>query len=294
MAGSAPTFAQRRLARALRRLRTSAGLTIDQVADKIDLSASTISRLETAQASAVRRGDVRELLEIYGVTGTQLDELLQLAGQSRRRRWWQEFRDLPNVATLDLEAEAAIIRQFSAQLVPGILQTEQYALEVLRSIPNDDESESRERLLKLRMNRQRLLSEQKKPQYEIVLDEGVVRRVVGDPKVMQAQLERLIVASELPNITLQLLPFSSGAHAAMDGEFTIFRYQHSEDTEAVYDDPDVVYLENLGGGAFIEDRNMTTKYNRAFEQLRTKAVDPVKSVQILAEIEGGSRDQERR
>ncbi len=227
MAGSSPTVAQRRLARALRRLRANADLTIDQVAEKFDLSASTISRLETAQASA-RKGDVRELLDIYEVTGTQREELLQLAGQSRRQPWWQEYKDLPETAAIDLEAEALVIRQFAAQLVPGILQTEAYAREVLHFVLGDEEPESRERHLRLRMNRQALFAERKSPKHEIVLDEAVLRRAVGGPQVMQAQVERLIEASKLRSVTLQVLPFATGAHAAMDSQFTIYSYQSSD------------------------------------------------------------------
>jgi len=291
MASSSPTVAQRRLARALRRLRADANLTIDQVAEKLDLSASTISRLETALAT-VRRGDVRELLDIYEVTGTQREELLQLAGQSRQHPWWQEYKDLPNAAAADLEAEAAVIRQYSALLVPGLLQTEAYAREVLRAIRGDG-ADDLERQLKLRMNRQALLAEQKSPQYLVVLDESVLRRAVGGRQIMQAQLERLIEASALPNVTVRLLPFSVGAHAGMDGEFTVFSYQKPEDPDVVYEDPDVVYVDNIGGGAYIEDRKITEQYNRTFEHLLDSALDPARSIQTLAEAEHRLRKPER-
>ncbi len=284
MASPGPTVAQRRLARALRRLRANADLTIDQVAEKLDLSASTISRLETAQAT-VRRGDIRELLDIYEVTGTQREELLQLAAESRRQPWWQEFRDLPYAANADLEAQASLIRQYSALLVPGLLQTEGYAREVLRAVLGDDGPEDLERHLRLRMKRQTLLTEQKSPQYVVVLDEAVLRRVVGGRQIMHAQLERLIEASPLPNVTVRLLPFTAGAHAGMDGEFTIFSYQKPEGPDVVYEDPDVVYVDDLGGGAYIEDRNLTKRYNRTFEQLLETALDPAKSVETLAGVE---------
>jgi transcriptional regulator with XRE-family HTH domain len=284
MASSSPTVAQRRLARALRRLRAKAELTIEQVADKLDLSASTISRLETAQAT-VRRGDVRELLDIYGVTGIQREELLRLAEQSRKQPWWQEYKDLPQAAAADLEAQAAVIRQYSALLVPGLLQTEAYAREVLRAVLGDEGAKDLERHLTLRMKRQTVLNDQKSPQYVVVLDEAVLRRVVGDRHVMHEQLERLIEASTLQNVTLRLLPLTAGAHPGMDGDFTIFRYQQPEDQDVVYDDPDVVYVDDLAGGSYIEDRDRTERYNRAFEQLLEKAWDRAKSAQVLADIE---------
>jgi transcriptional regulator with XRE-family HTH domain len=289
MPSSSPTVAQRRLARALRKLRADADLTIEQVAEKVDLSASTLSRLETAQA-VVRRGDIKELLDIYQVTDTQRDELLELAGQSRQQPWWQEYKDLPNAATADLEAQAAIIRQYSALLVPGLLQTEAYAREVMRAIRGDDGSENLERHLKLRMNRQAVLTE-KRPQYVVVLDEPVWRRVVGGRQVMQAQLQRLIEASELPNVTLHVLPFTAGAHAGMDGEFTIFSYE--KDHDVVYEDPDVVYVDNIGGGAYIEESWMTERYNRTFDHLLETALDPLQSLQILADVERDLRKPER-
>jgi transcriptional regulator with XRE-family HTH domain len=287
MSNSSPTVAQRRLARALRNLRAEADLTIDQVAEKIDLSASTISRLETAQAP-VRRGDIRELLDIYEATDTQRDELLQLAGQSRQQPWWQEYKDLPNAATADFEAQAAIIRQYSALVVPGLLQTETYAREILRAVRGDDGAENVERHLKLRMNRQTLLREHDSPEYVVVLDEAVLRRVIGGRKVMQAQLERLIEASALPNVSLRLLPFSVGAHAGVDGEFTIFSYEKGPDV--VYEDPDVVYVDNIGGGAYIEDPTITDRYSRTFEHLLEAALDPVKSNRALAEFESKLRE----
>jgi transcriptional regulator with XRE-family HTH domain len=283
MPSSSPTVPQRRLARALRRLRANAGLTIDQVAEKLDLSASTISRLETAQASA-RRGDIRELLDIYKVTGTQREELLQLTQASRRHPWWEEFKDLPHAAVAGLEAEAALIRHYAAQVVPGLLQTEAYAREVLRAVRGDDEADDIERRLKLRIERQALLAERTSPQYLVVLDETVVRRAVGGRQIMQAQLERLIEVSALPNVTLRLLPFAVGAHAGMDGKFVIYSYQKPEDRDVVYEDPDVVFLENLEGDVYIEDSRTTERYNRTFERLLDAALDPAKSTEFLADV----------
>jgi transcriptional regulator with XRE-family HTH domain len=284
MASSSPTIAQRRLARALRRLRSRADLTIDQVAGKIDLSPSTISRLETAQAS-VRRGDVRELLDIYGVTGKQREELLHLAGQSRQQPWWQEFKDLPNASSADLEAEAALIRQYSALLVPGLLQTEAYAREILRAVRGDEGTENLERHLKLRMNRQGLLAEQESPQYVVVLDETVLSRAVGGREVMHGQVARLIEVSKMPNVTLRLLPVTAGAHAGMDGEFTIFSFEKAQDADVVYEDPDVVYVDNIGGGAYIEDKDITQRYDRTFGRLLEAALDAADTTRKLANTE---------
>jgi transcriptional regulator with XRE-family HTH domain len=274
MAVLSPTVAQRRLARELRRLRLDAGFTIEQAAEKLELSPSTISRMETAQVG-VKRRDVRELLDLYEVTGAQREHLLRLAGESRQHAWWHEFKDLPNLPLASLEAGAASIWQYSALLIPGLLQTEEYAREVLRKIRLDATRDDIERRLRLRMKRQALLTDENAPQFWAVLDEAVLRRRVGGRQVMRQQLERLIDATALPSVTLQVLPFASGAHAAMDGEFTILKYPEPAD-------PDVVFIENTGGDVYLEDPDVTRRYTSIFDHLRATALDPAESVRILA------------
>ena len=285
MAGPRATVRQRRLARELRRLREGAHLTIEQVANKLELSPSTVSRIETAQVG-IRPRDVRELLDIYGVAGVQRDELLQIARERRQQPWWQEYRDLPNMALAGFEADATSISQFSALLVPGLLQTEAYAREVLTAIRLDARPGDIQRRMDLRLNRQALLTGETAPQYWVVLDEAVVCRPVGGPAVMGAQLEYLAQMAALPSVTLQVLPFGAGAHAGMDGEFTIFGYRAPED-------PDVVYIENTGGDAYIEDADVTRRYNRIFDHLRAAALDPAESVRTLAELEHRLQEPER-
>jgi transcriptional regulator with XRE-family HTH domain len=276
------TVRQRRLARELRRLREGAHLTIEQVAERLDLSPSTVSRMETAQVG-VRPRDLRDLLDIYKVPDAQREELLQIARERRQQPWWQEYRDLPNVVLAGFEADAASISQYSALLVPGLLQVEAYGRAVLAAIRVDARPVDIERRMELRLNRQALLTSESAPQYWVILDEAVVRRPVGGPAAMAAQLEHLTRVAELPSVTLQVLPFSAGAHAGMDGEFTIFGYREPED-------PDVVYIENTGGDAYIEDAEVTGRYRRIFDHLRAKALDPAESVRTLADI--GRRFQE--
>jgi transcriptional regulator with XRE-family HTH domain len=276
---------QRRLARELRRLREGAHLTIEDVADKLELSPSTVSRMETAQVG-VRPRDLRELLDIYQVPDAQREELLQIARERRRQPWWQEYRDLPNVPLAGFEADAASITQYSALLVPGLLQTEAYGREVLAAIRLDARPVDIERRMELRLNRQAVLTSDSAPQYWVILDEAVVRRPVGGPEVMAAQLEHLARQAELPSVTLQVLPFSAGAHAGMDGEFTVFGYREPED-------PDVVYIENTGGDAYIEDAEVTRRYRRIFDHLRAAALDPAESVRMLADIAHRLHEAER-
>jgi transcriptional regulator with XRE-family HTH domain len=285
VAGLSPTMGQRRLARTLRQLRIDAGLTIDQAAERLELSPSTISRMETAHVG-VKRRDVRELLDLYNVTGAQRDQLLQLAGEGRRQAWWHEFKDLPNSPLAPLEEEAASISQYSALLAPGLLQTEAYGRAVLQAIRSDRRARDIERRLRLRMTRQALLTGEKAPQYWVILDEAALRRTVGGPKVMSEQLDRLIGAAELPNVTIQVLPFSNGAHAGMDGEFTLLRYRDPAD-------PDVVFIENTGGDAYLDDADVTRRYVAIFDHLRAAALDPAESSRTLAIIKDELLQPER-
>lgn len=277
MARRSPTVRERRLARSLRHLREGAGLTIEEVAEKLEMSASTVSRMETAQVG-VRPRDLRLLLDIYEVSDAERDQLLQIARERRQQRWWQEYADLPNIPLAGLEEEASTIWQFSTQLVPGLLQTEAYARAVLEAIRLDDKPGDIERRLEVRLHRQEVLNRENAPEYWAVLDEAVVRRQVGGPSVMAGQLGYLIEVAKLPNMTLQVLPFAGGEHAGMDGEFTLLHYRESAD-------PDVVYIENTGSDLYLEGPEVTRRYNRIFDRLRAAAQNPGESIRTLGSIQ---------
>jgi transcriptional regulator with XRE-family HTH domain len=276
VARRSPTVRERRLARALRQLREGAGLTIEEVAEKLEMSASTVSRIETAQVG-VRPRDLRLLLNIYEVSEAERDQLLQIARERRQQHWWQEYADLTNIDVAGLEADASTIWQYSTQLVPGLLQTDAYARAVLEAIRLDAKADDINRRLELRLHRQALLTMVDAPEYWVVLDEAVVRREVGGPIVMAEQLRQLIEAVRRPNLTLQVLPFTSGAHAGMDGEFTILHYRESAD-------PDVVYIENTGSDLYFERPEVTRRYNRIFDHLRAAAQNPGESIRTLGNI----------
>lgn len=272
-----PTVRRRRLAIELRRLREAAGLTIDQVAKELECSESKVSRIETAHVRATAR-DVRDLLEIYGIDGKERDELVQLARQAREKGWWHEaYSDLPVRALVGLEDAATSIRTYLDQLVPGLLQTEDYARAVIHAIRPDLSPEETERRVELRMARQRLLDRADSPTLWAVLDESVVRRRVGGAKVMRSQLERLIEASTLPRVTLQLLPFSAGEHIGMDGSFTIVGFRDPAD-------PDVVYLEHTLSDLYLEDSEAIRQYALLFDHLRADAFSPDDSATFFAKV----------
>jgi transcriptional regulator with XRE-family HTH domain len=272
-----PTVRRLRLARTLRTLREGSGLTIDQVAEKIEMSPSTVSRIETAQVG-VRPRDVRALLDIYEVNEAQRDVLLELARRSRQQPWWYEYREVPSATLVDYEAEAGFIRQYSALVLPGLLQTRDYAVEVIRAIRHDAAGEEVEQRLGLRMQRQGLLTEKGAPDLWFILDEATLRRPVGGPAVMRKQLQRLIDVSALPNVTLQVLPFAAGTHAGMDGEFTIFSFSDPAD-------PDLVFIENSGGDLYLERNDRTQRYQLIFSHLQAAALNPVESVRALTDVQ---------
>jgi transcriptional regulator with XRE-family HTH domain len=242
-----PTVRRKRLGIELRRLREQASLTCEEVGQRLDCSGTRISRIETGRIS-VRPGDVRELLEIYGVVGTEADSLVQLAREARQKGWWHTYgRLLPNwfEAYVGLEAAAVRLRDFQSMVMPGLLQTEDYARAVLRAAPNPGSTEDIDRQVALRMERQAILDQANPPDLWVVLSESIIRVQVGGVGVMRAQLRRLIDVAGRSNVTLQVLPFTTAAHVQPISPFTILEFPDIAD-------PTVVYLEHLTGSLFLE------------------------------------------
>lgn len=269
-----PTVRRRRLGLELRRLREASGVTIDSVAERLECSASKISRIETGHIGASTR-DVRDILAIYGVDGDGAEELVQVAREARQKGWWHLYGAVLTGAYVGLEAAAAAVRAYEAQLVPGLIQTPDYARAVIRAARPDISIEELDRRIHVRRIRQSLLTQDDPIDLWVVLDEAVFHRIVGDVSVMSCQLDRLVEAAELPNVTLQVLPFSAGAHAGMDGTFVILEYE-----EAV--DPDVVFAENAAGGLFLEKDDELARYRFIFDHLRASALPPNTSVDVIA------------
>lgn len=271
---SSPTVGRRRLGFELRRLRERAGVTIDTVADRLECSSSKISRIETGHIGASPR-DVRDMLVIYGIAGDDAEELVQVARDARQKGWWQAYGTVLTGAYVGLEAAAARIRTYEAQLVPGLLQIPDYASAVMRAARPDITIELLNRRLEVRNIRQSLLTQEDPLDFWVVLDEAAFHRAVGSGSVMRNQLTSLVEQAQKPNITIQVLPFSVGAHAGMDGTFAILQYD-----EAV--DPDVVFAENAAGGLFLEKDYERERYAEIFERLRDAALPPDRSVDLIA------------
>jgi transcriptional regulator with XRE-family HTH domain len=267
-----PTVRRRRIAAELKRLREERGLTLDHAAKELGVARSTMSRIENAQVS-VRPGDVRTLFELYGLESSDVAALVQVARDARQRGWWQAYSDvLPSwfEVYVGLEQAASEISTFETSLVPGLLQTADYARAVIEAELRDAPPTEVDRRTELRMKRQH---EESHPELWVVLDEAVIRRVVGGPPTMRAQLERLAEDAEAPGLTLQIVPFDVGAHASMISSFSILTFPEMAD-------PPVVYLESRAGSLYVEGSG-AHHYVRIFRTLQADAISPKASIEML-------------
>lgn len=272
MTTGSPTVRRRRLALALRRLRDQAGLTADQAAREVGISKSSLSRIENAQVS-VLPPVARALLELYGVEGPDIEALAQVAREARKRGWWQAYDDvLPEwfQVYVGLEAEADKIQTFEPQLVPGILQTADYARAVIRAEHPEATDEEVDRRVELRLKRQRT---EGAPRLWIVLDEAVLRRPVGGGATMTAQLKRIAEAARRPGNTIQVLPFAAGEHGSMGSAFSILTFAGPMD-------PGIVYVETRAGSLYLEGQQVR-EYTGVFQHLMAAAVNTKESIRML-------------
>jgi transcriptional regulator with XRE-family HTH domain len=269
---SSPTVRRRRIARELRQLRERKQLTLDQAARQLDMSKSNLSRIENAQIG-IKPRDVRAALALYGVTGTDAEALVEIARGAQQRGWWQNYGDvLPDWFEfyVGLEAEASTVRTFEAESVPGLLQTEAYARAMFVMTAGTSEVD---RKVAARIHRQDLLR-QETTQLSAVLNEAVLLRPVGGAAVMSDQLAHLADLSELPNVTVRVLPFTSGAHPAMTTPYVILSFADAPDES-------IVYLENLTNGQALEEPGHVGGYTIVHERLCEMAMSPKESTALL-------------
>lgn len=275
---SSPTVRRRRLAAELRRLRQAAKLTIEQVAESLEWSPGKVSKIENARVSVMPR-DARRLLDAYGITeGQERDLLLSLARESRERGWWQQYGEtVPEwfAIYVGLEAEASAISAYQAEIVPGLLQTHRYAAALHRAELMNATEEEIERHVTVRMERQARLRQPDAPQLWVVLNEAVIRRMIGERAVMHEQLMKLTEVSSAPNITLQVLPFSAGAHASMDSAFSILGFDPPADGE-------IVYFEHPTCSLYLERPEEVARYRLVYEHLRAASLSLDESRRLIA------------
>ncbi len=273
MAGLYPTARRRRLAGELKRLRLESGLTGEQVALALTglgrWSASKVSRIENGRVG-VHHGDVADLLDLYRLDGPLRAELVEIARENGKHGWWHSYQDvLPLHITpiLDLEASSSAMRFMHNQLVPGLLQTAAYARALIRDCLPDAAPERIDRLVELRLDRQKVLARPDPPRVWVVLDEAALRRPVGGVKAMRDQLEHLAEHADSPRTVVQVIPFAAGEHTGLEMPFTVLSFPGD-------DDPDVVYLEQFTTASYVEDEYDVKRYTTMFDRLLASALDP--------------------
>jgi len=278
--GSGPTVRRILLGSQLRRLREEKGISRETAGYHIRASESKISRMELGRVSFKER-DVADLLTFYQVTDeADRAPLLALVREANTAGWWQSFNDVlpawfqPYVG---LEESAQLIRTYEVQFIPGLLQTEDYARAIITQGGSGLPVDTIERRVSVRVNRQKLLYRHNPPRLWVVVDEAALRRPIGGPKVMRAQIEHLVTLSELPNLTLQIMPFAFGGHAAEGGAFTILRFPEM-------DLPDVVYLEQLTSSSYLDKREEVDRYMEVYNRLSVDSTTPGETPDLLRRI----------
>lgn len=271
---SSPTIRHRRLAAELERLRESVRLSREEVAERLDWHTTKVWRIETAR-SWITPGDLRDLLDLYDVHGPRRDALIALARHSRQKGWWTTYKDVLRGSYVDLEAEASMIRNYEPLLIPGLLQTEAYARTVIRAALVLEPEEVRRRT-EARLARQELLVRDVGPgQLWVVIDEAAIRRLVGGRRVMSEQLQSLMDVSERPNVTIQVIPETVGAHPGLSGPFVMLDFPNPEFFAPV------VFLESDMDGLYLEEAEQLTRYTLMFDHLRARALGPEESVALI-------------
>lgn len=269
------TTRRRQLGAMLRKLRTRQGMTLEEAGRLVGVSKATVSRYET-QAGPVKWIVVDALCREYGAAEAEREAIVRLAKDAKQQGWWNSFADtIPESMNLLLTLEDDAVREdhFSCVYVPGLLQTRAYSTALQKANEVPLEASEIERLVDIRMKRQDILTRPKPPRLWAILDESVIRRVVGSPAAMKEQLGRLLDANESQHIRLQVLPFSKGAHAAALGSFVIIG-----GTEAALD---VVYVDFHTGSLFLEKEDELERYRLAFEYLRAQALDMEASSELI-------------
>lgn len=274
-----PTVRGRKLASELRRLRENAGLTVEQAALQLGQGWSRfkVARIEKAQTKPTLAA-VRTMLDLYGVDNAIRAALVELHKNAWRRGWWTDYSDVFRGSYVALEDDAAVIEEWSPQLVPGLLQTDDYARAVIRaSLPGDEAVVQRR--VQARSARRTLLgrTDPPAPVFTAILDEAALRRPIGSPEMMRSQLRALLDAARRPNITVRVIPYTVGAHPGLDGPFIILRFP---DQLA----PDVAYVETKGGDVYVESAADVRRFRVDLERLTAVALDPEGSTEFIAAI----------
>ncbi|MUT90689.1 helix-turn-helix domain-containing protein [Streptomyces sp. Z38] len=276
MAGS-PTARRRRLSIELKKLREKSALTCAQVGQALDWSGSKVNRMETG-SGRVQPSDVDALCRFYDTSDELREFLKSLAREAKTRGWWQVHgAGVPEWFNIyiGLEQDASTLRQYQCEVLPGLMQTEAYARE-LHTTGAHMSAEDIDRAVRVRLERQDMLTRPDAPEAWFVVNEGAVRNVIGDREVMRDQLEKVLEAADLPSVTLQVLPFDSGTYPAT-GSFTMLGFPAPED-------PDLVYRDGITDAVYLEGEHHVREYTRAFDGLRAAALSPQRSARLVHSV----------
>ncbi|MFD7918715.1 helix-turn-helix domain-containing protein [Streptomyces sp. NPDC059740] len=277
---------RRRLGSELRRLREAAGVTSEQAAERIGGDKSKISRQENGR-QGVTKLEIEALLDLYEVSDAKLrTALATLAREGRRKSWWAPYSDILDERFqehLSIESDAVRMLLFQPLLIPGLLQTREYAEVSIRGETDSTSDGQVDSHVSVRLGRQRVLQRENPPQLVCILDEAAIRRCIGGPKVMAGQLHKLIEVNNPPRLSIQVVPFSQGSHAGLDGAFSIYSYPDPMDL-------DVVSLGYLDGLLYLEEDGPVERYKLAFDQLRSSALPSRQSMDLITQV---ARDLEK-
>lgn len=286
------TMLRRQIGRKFESLRKAAGLTMEQAAERLDRARATLHRVENgAEHVRFRQADVQQMLDLYGASAEDRELLLALTAATRENKnWWHDYigSGLPRWFQLyiGLEAAASRIRQYEAELVPGLLQTRAYAEQVFKTPGGSIDarnSDEQHRAVQLRVERQALLARFSAPQLSVILNEAVLRRPVGSATIMAEQLQQILKAAELPNVTIQVLTFSAGLHAgAMAGAFSILEFPHDGNGREV--EPPVAYLEAATGAIYLDKPHETAAYNTIWADMADRALNESRSKNLIQQV----------
>ncbi|MFJ1974467.1 helix-turn-helix domain-containing protein [Streptomyces sp. NPDC087903] len=273
-----PTVRRRRLGQELRRLRELKGMTAEEVAERLLVSQSKISRLENGRRSISQR-DVRDLCGVYEVEDQRIvDSLMQMAKDSRQQGWWHAFGDIPYSVYIGLETDAESLRVYEPQVITGLLQTRQYAEAIIQGALPETSTTDIEKRVQVRLRRQDRIAADREPlRLWVVLDEAALRRVVGSRQVMREQLEQVAEMSQQPHITVQVLPFEVGAHPGINGQYAILEFADAADSS-------VVYIEGVTSDLYLEKAHDVQKYTVMYEHLRAQALNVEQSRRLIEDV----------
>lgn len=273
-----PTIARWQLGRQLKSLREAAGITQMQIAEVLGCSESKIYKIESGDVG-IGRGDLLVMMDRYEVKDdSHREAVLDLQKQGRQRGWWSRYGQLPNnyATYVGLEAAATTVRNFELAVMPGLLQTEEYARVIISASRPDNEGET-ERHLRLRMERQKRLEDDPPLNYWTIVDESVLHRETGSREVMREQLRHLIDMSKRSNVTVQVLPYSEGWHPGTLGSFNILEFPENVHSP-------VVYTETLAGDAYLERQEEIGRVSLTYTHLHAAALSATKSRELIAAI----------